>query len=70
LVIHRLVEAAHGRIQVLLRALLGAQVGVDFGAPTPGPALQHVRVMEQAVEERGDGGGVAQQFTPVIDGTV
>ena len=30
---------------VLLRGLLGAQVGVDLGAPAPWPALEDVGVM-------------------------
>jgi hypothetical protein len=30
---------------VLLRGRLGAQVGVDFGAPAPWPTFEHVRVM-------------------------
>ncbi len=29
-----------------------------------------MRVMEQSVEERGDGGGVAEEFPPVLDGTI
>jgi len=41
----------------LLRRLLGAQVGLDFGAPTPWSAFEYVRVMEQPIEERSDGGG-------------
>src|SRR4029453_13852034 len=35
-----------------------------------GAAGQHVRVVEQAIEEGGDGRGVAEQFPPVLDGTV
>jgi hypothetical protein len=30
---------------VLLRAVLVAQVGLELGAPTPRPALEHMRVM-------------------------
>ena len=44
----------------LLRDLLCAQVGVDFGAPAPRSAFEDVRVMEQPIEERRDGGGVTQ----------
>ncbi len=36
-------------------------------APAARPALEHVRVMEQAVEQRGDGGGVAEELSPVVD---
>ena len=55
---------------VLLRRLLGAQVGLDFGAPAARAALEDVRVMEQPIEERGDGGGVAEELAPVVDGPV
>ena len=55
---------------VLLRGLLGAQVGLDFGAPAPRSAFEDVRVMEQPIEERGDGGGVTEQLPPVVDGSV
>ncbi len=56
-----------GRDQsVLLRGLLRAQVGLDFRSPAARPALEHVRVMEQPVEESGDGGGVAEQLPPVV----
>src|SRR5690349_6043166 len=40
---------------VLLRGLLGAQVGLDLGAPAPRSAFENVGVMEQPIEERGDG---------------
>ena len=56
--------------QVLLRDLLGAQVGVDFGAPAPRSAFKYVRVMEQAVEERRDGGGVPEQLAPIVHRSV
>jgi hypothetical protein len=55
---------------VLLRALLGAQVGLDLGAPAPRAAFEDVRVMEQPIEERGDGRGVAQQLPPIVDRSV
>jgi hypothetical protein len=29
-----------------------------------------VRVMQESVEQRGDGGGVAEQLAPVVDGSV
>src|SRR5205814_8465219 len=51
---------------VLLRGLLRAQVGLDPGSPAPRPAFEDVRVMEQSIEERRDGGGVADQLPPVI----
>ena len=44
-----------------------AQGCLDLGAPAARwPALEHMRVMEQTVEQRGDGGGVAEQLTPVL----
>ena len=54
---------------VLLRGLLGAQVGLDLGAPAPRSAFEDVRVMEQPIEERRDG-GVAEQLATIIDGSV
>ena len=38
----------------------------DFGAPTARAALEHVSVMQQAIQHGGDGGAVAQQFAPVV----
>jgi hypothetical protein len=29
-----------------------------------------VRVMQQAIEQRGDGGGVTQQLAPIVDRSV
>ena len=55
---------------VLLRRRLGAQVGLDFGPPAARSAFEHVRMMEQPIEERGDGGGVAQQLPPIVDRSV
>ena len=46
------------------------QGGLDPGAPAARAALQHVRVMEQAIEQRRDGGGVAEQLPPVFDRSV
>src|SRR5712691_5630396 len=58
------------RHMVLLRGLVGAQVGLDLGAPAPRSALENVRVMEQPIEERGDGGRVAEQLPPVVHRSV
>jgi len=55
---------------VLLRGLLWAQVGLDLGAPASRSAFEEVRMMEQPIKERGDGGGVAEQLAPVVDGSV
>ena len=54
----------------LARSLLGPQICVDLGAPAPRAALEDVGVVEQAVEHRGDGGGVAEELAPVLDGAV
>ena len=48
----------------------GRKSVLDFGAPASRSALEDVRVMEEAIEQRGDGGGVAEQLAPVVDGTV
>ena len=62
---------ARARIyEVLLCGVLRAQVGVDLGAPAPRAAFEDVRVMEQPIEERRDGGGIAQQLPPVVDGSI
>jgi len=37
-----------------------------FGPPTARAALEHMSVMEQAVEHGGDRGAVAQQLAPVF----
>jgi len=46
----------------------GARGG--FGAPTARAALEQVSVVEQAVEHGADGGGIAEQFAPVLDRAV
>jgi hypothetical protein len=60
----------HARHMVLLRGRVGAQVGLDLGAPAPRSAFKDVGVMEQPIQERGDGGGVAQQLPPVVHRSV
>ena len=70
LFIDRPVRVVHGAGLDLLRGLLCAQVGVDFGAPASGSTLEDVRVMEQPIEQRGDRGGVAEQLAPVVDRAV
>src|SRR5713101_437080 len=47
-----------------------AWVALQPRAPAPGAAGQDVRVVEQTVEQRRDGGGVAQELAPVFDGTI
>jgi hypothetical protein len=54
----------------LPRGLLLAQVGVSLGTPAAWTALEDVSVVEEAVEERGDRRGVAEELSPVIDGPV
>src|SRR5216683_4817821 len=53
---------------VLPCRLLWWQVG--FGSPAPRAALEHVAVVQQAVEHGAHGGRVAQQFAPVFHRTV
>ena len=55
---------------VLLRGHPLTQVGLDLGAPAARPALEDVGMVQQAVEQRGDGRGIAQQLPPVVDGSV
>jgi hypothetical protein len=51
---------------VLLRGLLRAQVGVDLGAPAARPALEHVGMMQQPIEQGRHGGRVTEQLAPVV----
>ena len=39
----------------------------SLGAPTPRPALEHVAVMQQAIEHGADGGNIAEHFAPVVN---
>jgi hypothetical protein len=43
---------------------------VEPGAPAPGAARQDMSVVEQAIEQRGDGRGVPEELPPVLDRTV
>jgi hypothetical protein len=40
---------------------------LEFGPPATRAASEDVRVVEESVEQRGHGGGVAEQFAPVVD---
>ncbi len=51
---------------VLRRGVLVAQVGLALGAPAPQAALEDVGVVEKAVEESGDSGGVSEELAPVV----
>ena len=46
------------------------QIGMDLRAPAARSALEHMGVMEQPIEQRGDRRGVAEQLAPIIDGSV
>jgi hypothetical protein len=46
----------------LLRGLLSAQVGLDLRAPAARSAPEHVRMMEQPIEQGRNRGGVAEQL--------
>ena len=49
---------------------LGSHVRVQFGPPAARSTLEHVRVVEEAVEERGHRRGVAEELPPVVHGSV
>ena len=55
---------------VLPRGLRGAQVGLDRRAPAAWPALEDMAMMQQAIQQGGDGRGVAESFAPVVNGPV
>jgi hypothetical protein len=44
--------------------------GGGLGAPTARAALEQVPVVEQPVQHGADGGGIAEQFAPVLDRAV
>ena len=41
-----------------------------FGPPAPGATVDHVGMVQEAVEEGGDRGGIAEQLAPVLHGAV
>src|SRR5262245_37408911 len=45
-------------------------IAVQSGAPAAWATGEDVRVMEQSVEEPGDGGGVSEELAPVLDRTI
>src|SRR5438876_836480 len=42
----------------------------QLGPPAPRPAFEDMTVVEEAVEHGGDGGTIAEQFSPVLNWTV
>jgi hypothetical protein len=46
---------------VLPLLLVWTQIGLDFGAPAAWSAFEHMRMMQQSIEQCGDRGGVAEQ---------
>src|SRR5215813_13270263 len=48
----------------------GMAIAMQPGAPAAWATSEHVRMMEQSVEEPGDGGRIAEEFAPVLDGTI
>ena len=46
------------------------QIDLSLGAPAPGAALEDVGVVEEAVEQSGDGGIVAEEFPPIVQRSV
>jgi hypothetical protein len=43
---------------------------IKFGSPTSRATLEHVPVMQQAVEHGGDRGCITQQLPPILDRTI
>ena len=39
-----------------------------FGGPAVRAAVEHVSVVQQSIEHGGDGGVIAQQLAPVLNG--
>src|SRR6266545_6244989 len=52
------------------RGSRGVALALEPSAPAAGAAREDVRVMEQAIEQRGDGRGVAEELAPILDGAV
>ena len=50
--------------------VIGFLPAAGFGSPAARAALEHVSVMQQAIEHGGDGGAVAEQLAPVVHGSV
>ena len=48
----------------------GAPVALEPRAPAARPAGQDVGVVEEPIQERGDGGRVAEELSPVLDWTI
>jgi hypothetical protein len=51
---------------VLSHAFPWWQIAVELRTPAAWTTLQHVRVVEQAIEQRSDRCGVAEQLAPVV----
>jgi hypothetical protein len=50
------------------RSLLGSgRQRIELGSPTAGAALEHVPVMQEAVEHGADRRRIAQQLAPILD---
>src|SRR5207244_10669275 len=48
-------------------SLGGVATRMLLHAPAARPAVEHVGVVEEAIEERADGGDVAEELAPVLD---
>src|SRR5262249_15435235 len=48
----------------------GMSIAVQPGTPASWATGEHVRMMEQPVEEPGDRGRIAEELAPVLDGTI
>lgn len=48
----------------------GGVVAVQPCAPATRAACEDVRVVQQPIEQGGDGGGIAEELAPILDGAV
>jgi len=55
---------------MLLLFSLAVSRTAGFGSPTPGSAFEHVAVMQEPIEHRGDSSAVTEQLAPVFYGPV
>ena len=66
-------QTGKGELSSLLRRRIVCSCGARwnrFGAPTPRAALENVAMVEKPVEHRADRGGITQQLSPVVHGTI
>ncbi len=54
----------------LLLSSLRVTSAAEFGTPAARATLEHMAVMQQAVEHGAHCGAIAEQFAPVLDGPI